>query len=124
MRVICLQFHIFIEKEYSVRCRVLSNFRRKSSSKSLRICHSRSEEHTSELQSQSNLVCRLLLAKKTRVFIIKRGQLEIIWPDPGERVVSSLGPGQFTGETSMLTGRRGLVRLRPREPCEWIECQR
>src|SRR2546430_12082279 len=26
--------------------------------------HSRSEEHTSELQSQSNLVCRLLLEKK------------------------------------------------------------
>src|SRR2546430_11844981 len=26
--------------------------------------HLRSEEHTSELQSQSNLVCRLLLAKK------------------------------------------------------------
>src|SRR5205085_5686240 len=24
-------------------------------------CHERSEEHTSELQSQSNLVCRLLL---------------------------------------------------------------
>src|SRR2546430_7238118 len=28
------------------------------------ICRSRSEEHTSELQSQSNLVCRLLLEKK------------------------------------------------------------
>src|SRR5256886_12923167 len=27
-------------------------------------CGSRSEEHTSELQSQSNLVCRLLLEKK------------------------------------------------------------
>src|SRR2546427_9543688 len=27
-------------------------------------CISRSEEHTSELQSQSNLVCRLLLEKK------------------------------------------------------------
>src|SRR5688572_31238497 len=27
---------------------------------------SRSEEHTSELQSQSNLVCRLLLEKKKR----------------------------------------------------------
>src|SRR2546430_11463324 len=26
--------------------------------------HSRSEEHTSELQSQSNIVCRLLLEKK------------------------------------------------------------
>src|SRR2546430_11603826 len=28
------------------------------------ISEKRSEEHTSELQSQSNLVCRLLLAKK------------------------------------------------------------
>src|SRR5688572_31521869 len=31
-------------------------------------CHSpRSEEHTSELQSQSNLVCRLLLEKKKNI---------------------------------------------------------
>src|SRR2546430_12290273 len=30
-----------------------------------RILDERSEEHTSELQSQSNLVCRLLLEKKT-----------------------------------------------------------
>src|SRR2546430_7681277 len=30
----------------------------------LRIERERSEEHTSELQSQSNLVCRLLLEKK------------------------------------------------------------
>src|SRR2546427_8657684 len=29
----------------------------------------RSEEHTSELQSQSNLVCRLLLEKKTESFL-------------------------------------------------------
>src|SRR2546430_15248479 len=28
----------------------------------------RSEEHTSELQSQSNLVCRLLLEKKKHIF--------------------------------------------------------
>src|SRR2546427_7075409 len=28
------------------------------------LAHARSEEHTSELQSQSNLVCRLLLEKK------------------------------------------------------------
>src|SRR2546427_3549105 len=33
----------------------------------------RSEEHTSELQSQSNLVCRLLLEKKN-----KAGKLEMI----------------------------------------------
>src|SRR2546427_1561915 len=30
---------------------------------------SRSEEHTSELQSQSNLVCRLLLEKKKNNFL-------------------------------------------------------
>src|SRR2546430_8295369 len=29
--------------------------------------HDRSEEHTSELQSQSNLVCRLLLEKKKKL---------------------------------------------------------
>src|SRR2546427_6387231 len=29
-------------------------------------CNDRSEEHTSELQSQSNLVCRLLLEKKKK----------------------------------------------------------
>src|SRR5688572_31980179 len=29
-------------------------------------CDNRSEEHTSELQSQSNLVCRLLLEKKKK----------------------------------------------------------
>src|SRR2546430_10956110 len=29
------------------------------------VCGERSEEHTSELQSQSNIVCRLLLEKKT-----------------------------------------------------------
>src|SRR5690606_39767717 len=31
----------------------------------------RSEEHTSELQSRENLVCRLLLEKKKIMFIIK-----------------------------------------------------
>src|SRR2546430_12460307 len=34
----------------------------------------RSEEHTSELQSQSNLVCRLLLEKKKRGLALLRGR--------------------------------------------------
>src|SRR5688572_32343079 len=34
----------------------------------------RSEEHTSELQSQSNLVCRLLLEKKKKKKKIKNGR--------------------------------------------------
>src|SRR2546430_12707623 len=36
----------------------------------------RSEEHTSELQSQSNLVCRLLLEKKIEVIHVS---LNFIW---------------------------------------------
>src|SRR5256886_11443373 len=31
------------------------------------VAHTRSEEHTSELQSQSNLVCRLLLGQKKKL---------------------------------------------------------
>src|SRR2546430_7639375 len=38
----------------------------------------RSEEHTSELQSQSNLVCRLLLEKKTKRGLALLGQT---WPN-------------------------------------------
>src|SRR5256886_11432327 len=34
-------------------------------------CPDRSEEHTSELQSQSNLVCRLLLEKKKKRDILR-----------------------------------------------------
>src|SRR2546430_2911076 len=40
---------------------------------------SRSEEHTSELQSQSNLVCRLLLEKKKKK--VKRGERQTAAPD-------------------------------------------
>src|SRR2546427_2707082 len=41
--------------------------RRRNASSTSKGCSSqRSEEHTSELQSQSNLVCRLLLEKKKK----------------------------------------------------------
>src|SRR2546427_8871260 len=42
---------------------------------------SRSEEHTSELQSQSNLVCRLLLEKKKK----KKNKKQKILSDSKER---------------------------------------
>src|SRR2546430_13605188 len=41
----------------------------RSSSSKAKIIIWRSEEHTSELQSQSNLVCRLLLEKKKKVLL-------------------------------------------------------
>src|SRR5256885_13026704 len=37
----------------------------------------RSEEHTSELQSPCNLVCRLLLEKKKKIKIIHRARLQL-----------------------------------------------
>src|SRR2546430_6875280 len=39
----------------------------------------RSEEHTSELQSQSNLVCRLLLEKKKKAANLHRGLAEDVF---------------------------------------------
>src|SRR5438445_7890572 len=38
-----------------------------------RTCSSRSEEHTSELQSRQYLVCRLLLEKKKQRFVRGKG---------------------------------------------------
>src|SRR5438034_6352007 len=39
-------------------------------------CDVRSEEHTSELQSHSDLVCRLLLEKKKKRSLVRRGWLD------------------------------------------------
>ena len=49
-------------------------------------------------------------AQNTRFFIVRTGRLEIVRP-PGtdELIVAGLGPGQFTGETSMLAGRRAMA---------------
>jgi len=38
--------------------------------------------------------------------------------------VSALGPGQFTGEANMLSGRPGFVRIRAAEPSKVIEIER
>src|SRR2546427_2475300 len=56
-------------KHFCACCRSGNSYRRiwsraSDRSGSTRKSVSRSEEHTSELQSQSNLVCRLLLEKK------------------------------------------------------------
>src|SRR2546430_11068682 len=51
----------------------------------------RSEEHTSELQSQSNLVCRLLLEKKKPKFIQSDGS-EAARISSGLLSVNSLWP--------------------------------
>src|SRR5206468_8687929 len=51
----------------------------------------RSEEHTSELQSRSDLVCRLLLEKKKRTLHTVAGCHEVRGPGPYRRVVGPIG---------------------------------
>src|SRR2546430_6679700 len=51
---------VFLGSEYS------HTVIKKPAPNEFRVNYERSEEHTSELQSQSNLVCRLLLEKKKR----------------------------------------------------------
>src|SRR3989475_8146507 len=61
-----------IERDYKVegalRTEVAMNIKRLMDIGTYRGSRHRSEEHTSELQSQSNLVCRLLLEKKKKKY--------------------------------------------------------
>ncbi len=59
----------------------------------------------------------------TRFFVVRTGRVDIVRPGPGELIVG-LGPGQFTGETSMLAGRRAIVQIRAREAGEVIQLER
>src|SRR2546430_6959947 len=68
------QLGIGIEQTESRVCRGQSRRRPTGSAISeqklpVLVVRARSEEHTSELQSQSNLVCRLLLEKKKKTII-------------------------------------------------------
>jgi thioredoxin reductase (NADPH) len=58
-------------------------------------------------------------------FLVKAGRLEAVRPsDTGETRIVEQGPGQFTGEVTMLSGRRALARIRAIEPGEVIELAR
>jgi thioredoxin reductase (NADPH) len=58
-------------------------------------------------------------------FVITAGRVEVIRPSgTTETLVAVHGPGQFTGEVNMLSGRPALVRSRASEPGEVIELDR
>jgi len=56
-------------------------------------------------------------------FVLLSGGMEIVQPDldGGERTVATHGPGEFTGELTMITGQRCLVLGRVTEPGEFLE---
>ena len=61
----------------------------------------------------------------TRFFVVKEGQVDIVRTSGAvEELVAGLRAGQFTGEINMLSGRRGLVRIRASEPSNVIELDR
>jgi thioredoxin reductase (NADPH) len=46
-------------------------------------------------------------------YVVTAGRLEVVRPSAaGETLVAVVGPGQFTGETNLLSGRPALVRVR------------
>ena len=58
-------------------------------------------------------------------FVITAGQVEVVLPSgTTETLITVHGPGQFTGEVNMLSGRPALVRTRAIEPGEVIEMDR
>src|SRR5215467_3563911 len=58
-------------------------------------------------------------------FVVVSGEIEIVRPSgAAETLVTIHGPGQFTGDVYMLSGRRTIVRMRAIKPGEVIELDR
>ena len=61
----------------------------------------------------------------SRFFVVTAGHIAIVRPSGGtEALVAILRPGQFTGEVTMLSGRRGVVCMRAGEPGTVLEVAR
>jgi thioredoxin reductase (NADPH) len=61
----------------------------------------------------------------TKVFLVVSGQLHALQVlNNQENVVAICNPGMFTGELTVLSGRRGLLRIRAGEKSELIEFER
>src|ERR1051325_544750 len=61
----------------------------------------------------------------TKIFVVLQGRLELFQlNDRNELIVAVCGPGMFTGELNVLSGRRALVSIRAAEAGELIEIER
>jgi len=79
--------------------------------------HARSIERGQVLVEQGDKVFPL--------FVVTSGEIEIVRPSGTEETfVTRAGPGQFTGEVNMISGRRALTRIRATQSSEVIELDR
>jgi thioredoxin reductase (NADPH) len=63
--------------------------------------------------------------KYARIYLVKSGQIDVFQiSGKTERLVASIQPGQFTGETGILFGRPMLVRMRAKDAGEVIDVDR
>ena len=60
-----------------------------------------------------------------KFFVVLTGRLEVLQlDDQVEKAIAVCGPGMFTGELNLLSGRPGLVRIRAAEQARLIEIER
>lgn len=58
------------------------------------------------------------------LWVVAGGLELLLLSDNKEEVIALCGPGVFTGELNVLSGRRGLVQIRASEPSDLIEIER
>ena len=63
--------------------------------------------------------------KNVPFFVVTSGEVHALRPSgASEILIIALGPGQFSGEAIMISGRRAMGRLRASEPGEVIQLER
>src|SRR4051812_2426145 len=85
----------------------------------------RIEEHGSPRPIRSGEVLVEAGDHEVPFYVVKEGRLNVVRPgEATETLVATHGPGQFTGEVNMLSGRRALLRTRVAESGEVIRLDR
>src|SRR5262245_32012814 len=81
--------------------------------------------HGRRRQTQAGEVLVEVGDRPVPFFVVVSGEVQVLRPLEGaETLIVSYHAGQFSGEATLITGRRGLARLRVTEPGEVIELTR
>src|SRR5437870_433967 len=81
--------------------------------------------HGRRRTAEQNEIVVELNEQVTKFFVVVNGQLHILQVSNNqEHIVAICNPGMFTGELTVLSGRRGLVRIRAAQKSELIEIER